>query len=135
LLQVPVDGQLASDVQAMLFLTLHLPLRIAQSLAAELQVFWLMLHLPLSGQSLCAMQLLPVALHAPACGTQLASDVQLNVVWMLHLPGSGVQTGGAQVVTGVQVPSGSGFWSQPAGLNVVVQTCGWHVCVPGSLQV
>ena len=115
-------------------LRLQCPPRIAQSLT-EVHRLPRLLQWPTSAQSDWPIHALPVTLHAPACGTQLALDVQLSVVWMLHLPGSGVQTGGAQVVTGVQVPSGSGFWSQPAGLNVVVQTCGWHVCVPGSLQV
>jgi len=54
------------------------------------------------------MQLLPLVLQAPGCGVQSVFDVQVLVVWMLHLPGSGVHTGGGQLVIVEQVFSGSG---------------------------
>ena len=62
-------------------------------------------------------------LHAPATVAQSAFFVQLRLVWMLHLPGFGVQTGGAQLETGVQTFSGSGGnFSQPGGEYETVQT-------------
>ena len=88
-------------------LRLHFPPRTAQSLT-DVHRLPRLLQLPTSTQPAWFMQLLPVTLHAPACGTQLAFDVQLSAVWMLHLPGSGVHTGGGQLVTVVHVFSGSG---------------------------
>ena len=61
-------------------------------------------------------QALPLTLQAPACATQLAFDVQERVVWIEHLPGSGVHTGFGQFCTGVQVFSGlGGSSSHPSG--------------------
>jgi len=95
---------------------LQVPPTIAQSLT-DVQRFRTMLHWPMFGQLDCCMQLVPLTLQAPGCGVQSELWVQLLVVWMLQRPGSGVQTGGAQVVTGVQGFSGSGGSRlQPGGL-------------------
>ena len=107
LLQFPVAGQSLLEVQAMLFLTLQCPPRIAQSLT-EVQRFPRLLQWPTFTQSACPMQALPLTLQAPGCGAQLASDVQETPVWIEHLPGSGVHTGGGQVWIVEQVFSGSG---------------------------
>jgi len=114
-LQVPEAGQSVDLVQAPRVL-LHLPPMIAQSLAAA-QAFWSTLHLPMLPQSDCFMQLVPLTLQAPGCGTHWEFWVQLRAVWMLQWPGSGLQTGGAQVVTGRHGFSGSGGRRlQPGGL-------------------
>ena len=60
-------------------------------------------------------------LHAPAIVGHCVLDVQLAPE-MLHLPGFGVQTGGAHVDTGVHTFSGSGgSFSQPGGGGEVVR--------------
>jgi hypothetical protein len=100
-------GQSVFFVQDCDGLRLQVPPRIAQSLT-DVHRLPRLLQWPTSTQSDWPMQALPVTLHAPACGTQLALDVQLSVVWMLHLPGSGVHVGGGQVVIVEQVFSGSG---------------------------
>jgi hypothetical protein len=108
MLHVPAAGQSVLVLQASPVL-LHWPAPTAQSLAA-VQTFWSMLHLPLLGQSDCCMQLAPLLLQAPGCAGHAVlalAAVQLALV-MLQVPGSGVHTGGAQVVTGTQGFSGSG---------------------------
>jgi hypothetical protein len=113
--QLPAAGQLEFLVQGWLVL-LHAPPMIAQSLT-DAQRLPAMLQVPRSGQLDCCMQLAPLLLQAPGCGVQSEFWVQLFDVWMLQRPGSGVQTGGAQVVTGVQGFSGSGGSRlQPGGL-------------------
>jgi hypothetical protein len=108
-------GQSLFFEQVCVGLRLQVPPRIAQSLT-DVHRLPRLLQWPTSTQSVWAMQALPVTLHAPACGTQLASEVQLKPVWMLHLPGSGVHTGGGQVVIVEQVFSGSGASRlQPGG--------------------
>jgi hypothetical protein len=96
-------------------LRLQCPPRTAQSLT-EVHRLPRLLQWPMSTQSDCPMQALPLTLHAPACGTQLAFDVHERPVWIEHLPGSGVHTGFGQFWTGVQVFSGlGGSSSQPGG--------------------
>jgi hypothetical protein len=113
--QVPAAGQSVFLAQAWPVL-LQVPPTIVQSLT-DAQRLRTMLHWPMLGQSDCCMQLTPLVLQAPGCGVQSEFWVQLLVVWMLQRPGSGVQTGGAQVVTGVQGFSGSGGSRlQPGGL-------------------
>ncbi|HEX7272035.1 MAG TPA: hypothetical protein VF420_07795 [Casimicrobiaceae bacterium] len=101
-------------MQAWLVL-LQAPPMIAQSLTDE-QRLPRTLQVPTFGQAPCDMQLKPLMLHAPGCCGQLALLVQLALV-MLQVPGSGVHTGGPQVVVGVQGFSGSGGSRlQPGGL-------------------
>lgn len=107
LLQVPVAGQSVLNEQAVDVLTLQWPPRTAQSLT-EVHRLPRVLQWPTLTQSACPMQALPLTLQAPACGTQLASDVQDRLVWIVHLPGSGVHVGGGQVWIVEQVFSGSG---------------------------
>jgi hypothetical protein len=107
LLQFPVPGQSVLNEQAMLFLTLQWPPRTAQSLT-EVQRLPRVLQWPMLTQSAWPMHALPLTLQAPACGTHWASDVQESVVWIVHLPGSGVHVGGGQVWIVAQVFSGSG---------------------------
>ena len=96
----------------------------AQSLVAA-HTLLSMLQLPAAAQSDACMHACPLMLHAPGWVAQSELAVQLLDVWMLHLPGFGVQTGGAQVVTGEQTFSGSGgSSSQPAGEYVTLQTDG-----------
>jgi hypothetical protein len=104
--QLPAAGQSVLLLQTWLVL-LQWPPMVAQSLT-DVQRFKAMLQLPAFGQSDCCMQLAPLLLHAPGCGVQSEFWVQLLVVWMLQWPGSGVQTGGAHVVTGAHGFSGSG---------------------------
>ena len=112
--QLPAAGQSEFLAQTWLVL-LQWPPMIAQSLADE-QRFKAMLQWPRLGQFACDMQLAPLMLQAPGCGTHWEFWVQLVPVWMLQWPGSGVQTGGAQVVTGLQGFSGSGASRlQPGG--------------------
>jgi hypothetical protein len=85
---------------------LHVPPCTAQ-LAAVVHDCPSTLQWPTGPQSAAPMQLAPLMLHAPGWAGQFAFDVQLAWV-ILQLPGSGVQTGGAHVVTGVQGFSGSG---------------------------
>jgi hypothetical protein len=106
-LQFPDAGQSLDLVQAWLVL-LHWPPMIAQSLTTAHSLLS-MLQWPMFGQLDCCMQLAPLMLQAPGCGVQSEFWVQLLVVWILHLPGSVVHTGGWQFVIGVQVTSGSGF--------------------------
>jgi hypothetical protein len=113
--QVPAAGQSEFLAQAWLVL-LQVPPTMVQSLT-DVQRLRTMLHWPMAGQLDCCMQLAPLTLQAPGCGVQSEFWVQLLVVWMLQRPGSGVQTGGAQVVTGAQGFSGSGGSRlQPGGL-------------------
>jgi hypothetical protein len=113
--QLPAAGQSEFLAQAWLVL-LQVPPTMVQS-ATDVQRFRTMLHWPMFGQLDCCMQLAPLTLQAPGCGVQSEFWVQLLVAWMLQRPGSGVQTGGAQVVTGVQGFSGSGGSRlQPGGL-------------------
>lgn len=114
-LQLPAAGQSWLMLSQAWPVLLQVPLTIAQSLTV-LQVFSLILHLPTFRQSDCFMQLAPFKLHIPGWSVQSEACVQVLLVWMLHLLGSGVHIGGGQVVMGVQVTSGSGFVSQPAGL-------------------
>lgn len=142
LLQLPLNGQFASLVQAVLVDLLQVPLRTAQSLT-DAQRLPTLLQWPTLTQSDCCMQLLALTLQAPGCGVQSAFCVQLLLVWIEQVPGLGVHIGGSHTETGVHVTSGSGLVSQPAGLYVVVQTGGrqvWvfgrlHVCDRGPLQV
>jgi hypothetical protein len=114
LLQIPAAWQSVVLVQA-LPEALHLPPTITQS-EMLVQEFCRTLHLPMSTQSDCCMQLLAVMLQTPGWLVQSEACVQVLVVWMLHLRGSGVHTGGGQVWTGVQVFSGLGASSsQPGG--------------------
>jgi hypothetical protein len=116
-LHVPALGQSVFLLQAPPLL-LHLPPMIAQSLA-DAQRLPAVLQWPTLEQSDCCMQLAPLTLQAPGCAGQAVlalAAVQLALV-MLQVPGSGVQTGGAQVVTGVHGFSGSGGSRlQPGGL-------------------
>lgn len=81
------------------------------------QLAWVTLHLPTDAQSPLDMQLDPVKVQLPGRVGQLALDVQLVLVWMLHVPGLGVHTGGWQVVEPVHGFSGSGGSRlQPGGL-------------------
>ena len=105
-LQFPDAGQSVDLVHAWAVL-LQAPPMIAQSLTTEHSLLS-MLQWPMLGQFACDMQLAPLTLQAPGCGTHWEFWVQLVPVWMLQWPGSGVQTGGAQVVTGLQGFSGSG---------------------------
>jgi hypothetical protein len=87
---------------------------IAQSLTAA-HTLLSMLHLPTGPQSDGCMQDCPLMLQAPAIVGHCAFEVQLAPD-TLHLPGFGVQTGGAQDETGVHTFSGSGGnFSQPGG--------------------
>jgi hypothetical protein len=104
--QLPAAGQSVFLAQTWLVL-LQWPPMIAQSLT-DVQRFNAMLQWPMLGQFACDMQLAPLMLQAPGCGTHWESWVQLVPVWMLQWPGSGVQTGGAQFVTGLHGFSGSG---------------------------
>ena len=108
-------GQSLLLEQVCVGLRLQCPPRTAQSLA-DVHRLPRLLQWPMSTQSDCPMQALPLTLQAPACGTQLAFDVQERLVWIEHLPGSGVHTGFGQFWTGVQVFSGlGGSSSQPGG--------------------
>ena len=104
--QLPAAGQSEFLAQTWLVL-LQWPPRIAQSLT-DAQRLPAMLQVPTFGQFACDMQLAPDLLQAPGCGTHWEFWVQLVPTWRLQWPGSGVHTGGAQVVTGVQGFSGSG---------------------------
>ena len=105
-LQFPDAGQSLDLVHAWPVL-LQAPPMIAQSLTTVHSLLS-MLQWPMLGQFACDMQLAPLTLQAPGCGTHWEFWVQLVPDWMLQWPGSGVQTGGAQVVTGLQGFSGSG---------------------------
>jgi hypothetical protein len=105
-LQFPAAGQSVDLAQAWPVL-LQVPPMMAQSFG-DAQRFKAMLQCPRFGQFACDMQLAPLTLQAPGCGTHWEFWVQLVPVWMLQWPGSGVQTGGAQDVTGVHGFSGSG---------------------------
>ena len=105
-LQFPDAGQSLDLVHAWPVL-LQAPPMIAQSLTTVHSLLS-MLQWPMLGQFACDMQLAPLTLQAPGCGRHWEFWVQLVPVWMLQWPGSGVQTGGAQVVIGVQGFSGSG---------------------------
>jgi hypothetical protein len=108
-------GQSLLLEQVCVGLRLQWPPRTKQSLT-EVQRLPRLLQWPMSTQSDCPMQALPLTLQAPACATQLAFDVQERPVWIEHLPGSGVHTGFGQFWTGVQVFSGLGASSsQPGG--------------------
>lgn len=100
-------GQSLLLEQVCVGLRLQCPPRTAQSLA-DVHRLPRLLQWPTSTQSDCPMQALPLTLQAPACGTQLASDVQDRLVWIVHLPGSGVHVGGGQVWIVEHVFSGSG---------------------------
>jgi hypothetical protein len=112
-LQFPAAGQSVLLAQAW-FVLLHWPPTIMQSLA-DAQRLPTILQFPMATQSDACMQLAPFLLHMPGCGVQSEFCVQVLLVWIVHLPGSGVQTGGVQLVTGLQVTSGSGLVSQPTG--------------------
>ena len=108
-------GQSLLLEQVCVGLRLQCPPRTAQSLT-DVHRLPRLLQWPTSTQSACPMQALPLTLQAPACATQLAFDVQERVVWIEHLPGSGVHTGFGQFCTGVQVFSGlGGSSSHPSG--------------------
>jgi hypothetical protein len=92
----------------MLFLTLQWPPCTAQSLAAEVQRLLVTLQWPMSTQSAWPMQALPLTLQAPGCAVQSEFWVQLLLVWIVHLPGSGVHVGGGQFWIVEQTFSGSG---------------------------
>ncbi len=114
IVQFPAAGQSEFLAQTWLVL-LQRPPMIAQSLTDE-QRFKAMLQWPTLGQFACDMQLAPLMLQAPGCGTHWEFWVQLVPTWMLQRPGSGVQTGGAQDVTGLHGFSGSGGSRlQPSG--------------------
>ena len=99
---------------------LHVPPTIAQSLTDE-QMFPRRLQVPRAGQApvLTVPQADPLMLHAPACwghAVPAFRAVQTALV-MLHVPGSSVHTGGAQVVVALQgFSSEGGSRLQPAGL-------------------
>lgn len=113
LLQLPAEGQSKSLVQVLLGVLLQVPPRIAQSLAwvhsllSELQR-------PSGEQSVADMQLVNVRLHKPGCGVQSEFCVQLFAVWMLQVPGLGVQVFWTLGVHGFSGSGGSS--SQPGGL-------------------
>ena len=117
-MQFPELGQSLDLVQAWPVL-LQVPPMIAQSFT-DWQRLSKTLQWPISGQLACAMQLAPLTLQAPGCGVQTAAAfaaVQLVPNRMLQWPGSGVHTGGAQVVIGLHGFSGSGGSRlQPGGL-------------------
>ena|SRR5215472_12889989 len=104
-------------VQA-LCLILQVPPTMAQSLTAW-QVLPSMLQFPVAGQSATPMQAFPVRLQAPACAGQAVAALAAvhDAPVRLHVPGSGVQVGGPQVVVGTHGFSGSGGSRlQPGGL-------------------
>jgi hypothetical protein len=116
ILQKPVCGQLLLAVQLVPVWMLQWPLASVQS-AFVAQLEWVMLHVPTGAHALLDMQLAPLLLQVPGSDGQLALEVQLALVWMLQVPGLGVQTGGAQVVFPVHGFSGSGGRRlQPAGV-------------------
>ena len=93
------------------------------------------LQWPMLAQSELVLHVFPLMLQAPATVPHWESDVQLVFV-MLHVPGSGVHTGGAQDRVAKHGFSGSGgLRLHPAGVYVIEHCCGWQVCVPGRLQV
>jgi hypothetical protein len=115
LLHLPTSGQSVFLVQAMLVLTLQWPPWIGQSLLF-LQTPLSMLQRPTLPQSAAVLQAAPVTLHAPGNVGQLALLVHAAFD-VLHVPGSGVHTGGAQVGIAVQgFSSEGGRRLQPGGL-------------------
>jgi hypothetical protein len=104
LLQLPADGQSESLVQVLLGVRLQVPPRMAQSLGC-VQSLLSLLQWPSLAQSETCMQLVSVRLQRPGCGVQSEFCVQLLLVWMLQVPGLGVQF---CPTVGVQGFSGSG---------------------------
>jgi hypothetical protein len=98
-------GHWALLVQACATLMLQCPPRMAQSFT-EVQTLPTVLQLPTGRQAgspgYCPMQLLPVRLHAPGwAGQAVLAFAAVQLAWvMLQVPGSGVHTGGSQVVCG-----------------------------------
>jgi hypothetical protein len=113
-------GHWALLVQACATLMLQCPPMMAQSLT-EAHRLPKLLQWPTGTQfgsaGNCPMQLLPVTLQTPGCGTQTAAAfaaVQLVPNWILQWPGSGVHVG---FEVGTHGFSGSGgSLSQPGGL-------------------
>jgi hypothetical protein len=104
LLQFPADGQSESLVQVLLGVRLQVPPRRAQLLESVHSLLSL-LQWPSGEQSAADMQLVSVRLQRPGCGAQSEFCVQLLAVWMLQVPGFGVQF---WPTVGVQGFSGSG---------------------------